>query len=134
MSSTPPSPPYGSNAIKNRDERDKQIARTGFAVVGIVALIVSVAVFVVVSASSTVRVVPAAESFLVGQMLLLAIVWAVSNAAPLGSRLLSPPPAAVRRGTRRPFVLANSPALDSIPRGPTGSEQRERAVRSVLDK
>ena len=68
------------NAIEYRDERDKQIARTGFAVVGVVALIVSVAAFVVVSVlPGPYGWIPTAESFLVGQMLLLAMVWAVAN-------------------------------------------------------
>ena len=68
------------NAIEYRDERDKQIAQEGFAVVGAVALVLSVAEFVMVSVlAHQYAWSPVAKSFLAGQLLVLALVWAIAN-------------------------------------------------------
>lgn len=68
------------NAIEYRDERDRQIAREGFAVVGVVALVLSVVGFVAVSTLGDQQAwAPAAQGLVVGQLLVLAVVWALGN-------------------------------------------------------
>jgi hypothetical protein len=62
------------DALEYADERDRAIARDGFAVVGVVALCLSVVQFVVVSV-----VLPEWTPFASGQLLLLAVVGVVAN-------------------------------------------------------
>lgn len=68
------------NAIEYRDERDRQIARDGFAVVGAVALVLSVGGFVAVQALGDQQAwAPVARGLAAGQLLVLAVVWALAN-------------------------------------------------------
>lgn len=70
------------NALEYRDERDRQIARDGFAVVGVVALVLSGVAFLVVSMSRDGQeAAPAFQLLVAGQLLVLAVVWAVANYA-----------------------------------------------------
>lgn len=62
------------NAIEYRDERDRRIARTGFAAVGVVALVASMIHFIVATALSLEH-----EWLPAAQLLLLAAVWGVAN-------------------------------------------------------
>ena len=64
------------NAIEYRDERDRELARQGFAVVGAAALIVSTLGAVV----SIVLDDPLLVSISCAQLLLLAIIWGVADA------------------------------------------------------
>ena len=62
------------NAIEYRDERDRRIARTGFAAVGVTALVTSMILFLVVTAvADEYAWLPAM------QLLLLALVWGIAN-------------------------------------------------------
>lgn len=62
------------NAIEYSDERDRRIAQTGFAAVGVVALVASMIHFIVATALSLDHAwLPAAQLFL------LSLVWAIAN-------------------------------------------------------
>ncbi len=68
------------NAIEYRDERDRQIAREGFAVVGVVALVLSALGFVAVTIVGEGHgAAPALQLVVAGQLLVLAVVWAIAN-------------------------------------------------------
>jgi hypothetical protein len=70
------------NAIEYRDERDRKIARDGFATVGVVALVLSGIAFVVVSMTGREQAsAPALNLVVSGQLLVLAVVWALANYA-----------------------------------------------------
>ena len=63
------------NAIQYRDERDRQLARAGFSIVGAAALIVSTIGAVAAAISGSVPFQIAAF----GQLFLLAVIWGVAN-------------------------------------------------------
>jgi hypothetical protein len=62
------------NAIEYRDERDRLLAKQGFAVVGAVALILSVIEFVLATILGQLVLLAAAQT------IVLCIVWAIANA------------------------------------------------------
>jgi MFS family permease len=61
------------NGLEYRDERDGRLAQQGFAVVGVTALIISVAAFVVTTLMGRV------DWYILGQTMALAVVWGVAN-------------------------------------------------------
>jgi MFS family permease len=61
------------NGLEYRDERDGRLAQQGFAVVGVAALILSVAAFVVTTLQGQL------DFFIWAQTMLLAIVWGIAN-------------------------------------------------------
>lgn len=63
------------NAIEYRDERDRRLARHGFAIVGAAALVLSVLEVVLSSVFGGV----AAIAFASGQLFLLVIIWGAAN-------------------------------------------------------
>ena len=63
------------NAIQYRDERDRQLARAGFSIVGAAALIISVIGAVAAAISGSIPFQIAAF----GQLFLLAVIWGVAN-------------------------------------------------------
>lgn len=70
------------NALEYRDERDRELARRGFSAVGATALILSLL-------AATVCIVLADPLLIMlscGQLLLLSIVWAVSNSRVVATR------------------------------------------------
>lgn len=68
------------NAIEYRDERDQRIAQTGFAVVGVVALIGSAIEFVAVTVLVDARGWPPVVQLLpAGQLILLCVAWGLAN-------------------------------------------------------
>ena len=68
------------NAIEYRDERDKHIAQVGFSAVGMVALVISAVEFAAITVLTAVRDWPPAVQMLpAGQLVLLCIVWGVTN-------------------------------------------------------
>ena len=63
------------NAIQYRDERDRQLARAGFSIVGAAALIISVIGAVAAAISGSIPFQIAAFA----QLFVLAVVWGVAN-------------------------------------------------------
>jgi MFS family permease len=61
------------NGLEYRDERDGRLAQQGFAIVGVAALVISVAAFVVTTLMGRVDV------FVLGQTMALAVVWGIAN-------------------------------------------------------
>lgn len=61
------------NAIEYRDERDRLLAKSGFAVVGVAALILSITEFVLAAVFQQYVAIAAA------QVLVLSIVWGIAN-------------------------------------------------------
>ncbi|RIJ50919.1 hypothetical protein DZG00_10890 [Clavibacter lycopersici] len=61
------------NGLEYRDERDGRLAQQGFAVVGVAALVISVAAFVATTLMGRI------DWFIWGQTMALAIVWGVAN-------------------------------------------------------
>ncbi|WP_010205339.1 hypothetical protein [Salinibacterium sp. PAMC 21357] len=61
------------NAIEYRDERDRLLAKSGFAVVGIVALILAIAEFILAAVFQELLALASA------QVLVLSAVWGVAN-------------------------------------------------------
>ncbi|OUE23585.1 hypothetical protein [Clavibacter michiganensis] len=61
------------NGLEYRDERDGRLAQQGFAVVGVAALVISVAAFVVTTLMGRI------DWFIWGQTMALAIVWGIAN-------------------------------------------------------
>jgi hypothetical protein len=68
------------NAIEYRDERDRTIAREGFAAVGAAALVLSLAGFVVVGIVGEGQP-SAVQGLVTAQLLVLAVMWAAANHA-----------------------------------------------------
>jgi hypothetical protein len=62
------------DAIEYRDERDRTIARDGFAVLGVVALVLAMAEFLVAGVLA-----PASLGFTAPQLLVLCIAWGIAN-------------------------------------------------------
>lgn len=61
------------NAIEYRDERDRLLAKSGFAVVGVAALILSIAEFVLAAVFQQLLALASA------QVLVLSAVWGIAN-------------------------------------------------------
>jgi MFS family permease len=61
------------NGLEYRDERDGRLAQQGFAVVGVAALVISVAAFVAMT------VVGRVDWFIWGQTIALAVIWGIAN-------------------------------------------------------
>ena len=62
------------NGLEYRDERDGRLAQQGFAVVGVAALVISVAAFVITTLQGQIH------WYIWAQTLALAAVWAIANA------------------------------------------------------
>lgn len=68
------------NSMKYQDERDRRIAQTGFAVVGVVALALSAVEFLAVTLFlDALEWSRTAQLIVAGQLVLLCLVWAVAN-------------------------------------------------------
>lgn len=68
------------NAIEYRDERDRSLAKEGFAAVGVAALIIALGSFIVMVVMEQV------SSYLMAALLALVVVWGVANSVAVRRR------------------------------------------------